>query len=760
MSKGSEEANAKGLPEKRGITPDPFSCLPLLMNPVSLCQQAFEYWTDATQRSTLFLDALRQRSNINVTHQNAETPTVLHFKYEMLLDGRTFVHPTNYHLVRIIPPEGIDTDSKKRPFIVFDPRAGHGPGIGGMKKESEIGNALMAGHPCYFVGFLPKPVPGQTVEHVCEAEAIFIARVLEQHPDAPKPCLIGNCQAGWQIAMVGAIYPELAGVFILAGAPLSYWGGLRQKSPMRYTGGMYGGTWVTAFANDLGNGQFDGAAIISNFEKMNPSNTYWKKAYNVYSRIDTEVPRFLEFERWWGSPVMLAGNEMQFIADSLFVGNRLSAARLRTSDGLRIDLRNIKSPILIFCSEGDDITPPQQALNWITDLYRTDDEVITGGQTIIYCLHHSIGHLGIFVSGSVASKEHHKFIQNIELIETLPPGLYEAVFVDKTGDTQHPDLAPGNYVLRFESRSLDDLRKIGVNTVEEDRCFLASKRISENSLGMYESYVSPWVRAVVTEQSAELIRQMHPIRVRFGMFSDKNPFMSLVAKGAQWSVENRRPVSEDNVFWKIQGLVSDNIVAVWDAYKDLRDSSVERFFFEFYGSKFVQSALGLRRSDVYSKSAGRDVDRERGIERRMHKLLKLATRGGLPEALARALLYVVRGGGGFDEREFAMLKQLCDASTMLPKMSQPELKSLLKLQHEILVLDEKNAMKTISLLLDSTTDAAAQEALSAIHTVIKAHGAFTSEERRRLQALETFFIPSHTTQRRRASDVQVFNKAE
>jgi hypothetical protein len=62
-------------------------------------------------------------------------------------------------------------DPKKRPFIVFDPRAGHGPGIGGMKHDSEIGVAMNAGHPCYFVGFLPEPVPGQTIEDVCRAEA-------------------------------------------------------------------------------------------------------------------------------------------------------------------------------------------------------------------------------------------------------------------------------------------------------------------------------------------------------------------------------------------------------------------------------------------------------------------------------------------------------------------------------------------------------------------------------------------------------------
>jgi hypothetical protein len=58
---------------------------------------------------------------------------------------------------------------------------------------------LKAGHPCYFVGFLPHPVPGQTIEDVCRAEAQFIAKVAELHPEADgKPALIGNCQAGWQ----------------------------------------------------------------------------------------------------------------------------------------------------------------------------------------------------------------------------------------------------------------------------------------------------------------------------------------------------------------------------------------------------------------------------------------------------------------------------------------------------------------------------------------------------------------------------------
>lgn len=33
-----------------------------------------------------------------------------------------------------------------------------------------------------------------------------------------------------------------------------------------------------------------------------------------------------------------------------------------------------------------------------------EDEIVAAGQTIVYCLHQSIGYLGIFVSGKVATK--------------------------------------------------------------------------------------------------------------------------------------------------------------------------------------------------------------------------------------------------------------------------------------------------------------------------------------------------------------------
>ena len=169
---------------------------------------------------------------------------------------------------------------------------------------------------------------------------------------------------------------------------------------MRYTGGLLGGCWLTALAGDLGNGTFDGAALVQNFENLNPANTLWTKQHDLYAKVDTEGPRYLGFEKWWGGHVLLNAEEMQWIVDNLFVGNRLATAEIVTRDGVRIDLRNIASPIVCFCSKGDNITPPPQALGWILDLYGSVEDIRANGQTIVYCVHDKVGHLGIFVSGA------------------------------------------------------------------------------------------------------------------------------------------------------------------------------------------------------------------------------------------------------------------------------------------------------------------------------------------------------------------------
>ena len=88
------------------------------------------YAVDFAQRSVLFWDTLRQRGNNFVEHVRKGSPPVLHFDYETVLDGRSLERAVNYALVRIVPPDGVKVDATRRPYIIIDPRAGHGPGIG------------------------------------------------------------------------------------------------------------------------------------------------------------------------------------------------------------------------------------------------------------------------------------------------------------------------------------------------------------------------------------------------------------------------------------------------------------------------------------------------------------------------------------------------------------------------------------------------------------------------------------------------------
>ena len=531
-----------------------------------LVASAVEYMVDAGQRSVLFLDIMRKRGDQYREHVAQTAPHVLHYAAELIMDGRKLDEPVNYALVHIIPPKDVEIDMNRRPFVVVDPRAGHGPGIGGFKSDSEIGVAMKAGHPCYFIGFLPEPMPGQTIERIARAEALFIEKVISRHPDADgKPCVIGNCQAGWAVMILASLRPELFGPLIIAGAPLAYWAGVHGKYPMRYSGGLLGGSWLTALTSDLGAGKFDGAWLVQNFENQNPSNTLWTKQYNVYSKVDSEADRYLEFERWWGGHVNLNAEEIQFIVDELFVGNNLAAGKIEMSDGQKVDLRNIRSPIVVFCSKGDNITPPQQALDWILDCYADVDDIRAYGQTIVYTVHETVGHLGIFVSGGIAKKEHAEFSSNIDLIDVLPPGLYEATFEAKGTETTHADLAVGNWVMRCEARTLDDIRAMGGNSPEDERRFAAAKRVSELNLAAYQKFVQPWVKNMVTPTMAEWARNMHPLRLQYEALSSQNPWMSAMKSVAEKVEENRKQVSKDNPFLAFQEQMSKQVVRALDS---------------------------------------------------------------------------------------------------------------------------------------------------------------------------------------------------
>ena len=205
-------------------------------------------------------------------------------------------------------------------------------------------------------------------------------------------------------------------------------------------------------------------------------------------------------------------NEIRWIVENLFVGNKLTRGEAFLNDGTHIDLTRIEAPVIVFASHGDNITPPQQALNWIADLYASVNELHAQGQVIIYTLHDSVGHLGIFVSAQVANKQHEQIGSVVKTIESLAPGLYEMLISkDQAG-----------YTVSFEARTIEDLLKLDDGR-EDEQEFAAVAGFSEWATKTYELTWQPLIRALVTPSVAEARKRWHPMRQQHDFFSHKNP---------------------------------------------------------------------------------------------------------------------------------------------------------------------------------------------------------------------------------------------
>src|SRR5207302_9086251 len=215
-------------------------------------------------------------------------------------------------------------------------------------------------------------------------------------------------------------------------------------------------------------------------------------------------------------------------------------------------------------SWGDNITAQQQALNWITDVYGSVDEIRVNEQTIVYCLHESIGHLGIFVSAGVAKRETAELASALDLIETLPPGLYEAVIEDTRPETPGLELVAGRYVIKFVPRTIDDILALDDGR-DDEQAFEVVKRVSEMNQGLYDTFASPLVKSMSSEGAARAIRALNPARMERTLFSDMNPWMHWVKSMAETVRASRRPAAADNPFVRVERQASERIERALDA---------------------------------------------------------------------------------------------------------------------------------------------------------------------------------------------------
>ncbi|MBI2747915.1 MAG: DUF3141 domain-containing protein [Burkholderiales bacterium] len=661
------------------------------------------YLTDFAQRTVLFLDTLLDRGNAYREHLEKGTPPLLKFDFETVLDGRDLKDRCNYALLHLLPPKNMPVNPTLRPVVVVDPRAGHGPGIGGFKFDSEVGVAMRAGHAVYFITFRPQPEEGQTLFTVMHAEARFIEEVIVRHPDCKaRPVVIGNCQAGWAMVALDATRPELFGPLIVVGAPLSYWAGASTLNPMRYSGAALGGSWLASLTADLGDDRFDGAHLVDNFERLNPANTLWNRYYKLWANVDTEAERFLDFEKWWGGFFRMTGAEIEAIVENLFVGNRLARGEVMDGDKA-INLRAITAPIVVFASRGDNITPVPQALDWIIDTWGDERAIAAAGRTIIYVLHESVGHLGIFVGGEIARKEHDQLVTSLDVIESLPPGLYEMKLEAKAGNEslRWEQLEPGDYTVHYEHRTMKDIQALNPEGRAEEALFSTIAKVSELNAMLYKTLVRPWVKMTATRPVADALGKMHPLRLQRDLFSDAFVLAPFIREQARQARANRVTVDDDHPLRQMEKKFDTQISEALNKFRDERDTAAMELARTLYGPLGLGAWFRPDAPDA-EKAQARALQE---LEVARQSVLGHITDGGFAEAVCRIVLAGMVSIGAFERRSFRLAKLLAKlpADTIGKTAAQTDWPALLRAQARITAVAPVEALNALEQLLPTPT---------------------------------------------------------
>jgi hypothetical protein len=411
--------------------------------------------------------------------------------------------------------------------------------------------------------------------------------------------------------------------------------------------------------------------------------------------VDTEPPRFLEFERWWGGFYLMNREEIEWITQNLFVGNKLWSGEVKSGAGRHFDLRELKVPIILFASMGDNITPPQQAFNWVADVYGSTDEIKARGQVIVGLLHEDIGHLGIFVSGKVAKKEHAQIVSVLKSIEALPPGLYGMEIAEEKGADGKPA-----YTVRFEERRLEEVSE-RLNRLKraDEKPFEAVEAVSDFNQRAYELFAQPLVQAMSNEYTAKLGREFHPLRFQRWAFSDLNPWLAWLKPAAAMVQAGRQALGPESPSRRVERMMSEMVSASLDYYRAMRDATSEATFFQTYGNLF-----GLYMADRREAEAGAQAVDPRELPF-VKEALASIEKGGYAEALTRvgALL-------GADDRQIPLaqielkVELVKDYAEYLPSLTPDQWRRTRGEQDIIVRYAREQAIETLPKLLDDRAD--------------------------------------------------------
>lgn len=291
--------------------------------------------------------------------------------------------------------------------------------------------------------------------------------------------------------------------------------------------------------------------------------------------------------------------------------------------------------------------------------------------------------------------------------------------------------------MRCELRTLDDLRAMGGNSPEDERRFATAKKVSEINLANYRTYVQPWVRAMVTPQMAEWMRNLHPLRVGYEIFGGQGPLMKTIAAEAETIREHRKPAAKSNPFLEAQASVSESIVNALDKWRDAQEALSEAMFLGTYGSPALQAAVGIDPNVNPSPRPEMSAEHRKALDARIAELKAKVPSGGLRECGIRALLYIGMTRGMVDERGLEALRRMRREDDEA-RLTLSQFKALVREQFFMLLLDQEAALAAIPKMLPHDMDAR-HAVFEAIREVLSAAGEISGETKTRLDRIAQLF---------------------
>jgi hypothetical protein len=311
-------------------------------------------------------------------------------------------------------------------------------------------------------------------------------------------------------------------------------------------------------------------------------------------------------------------------------------------------------------------------------------------------MHQNIGHLGIFVSGKVAKKEHAQIVEVLKSVEALPPGLYAMAIKEHKGAGGKVE-----YEVEFRERSLEEMagRLNRVGRVDE-KPFEAVEKLSEFNQSAYELFGRPFVQAMANEGTAEIAREFHPLRAQRWAVSSVNPWLAWLPSVAEAVKRERREVGPDHPARKAERFLSEAVSASFDQYREIRDATSEAAFFEIYGSMF---SLFLAETGAGAKGAAAPAD---ALELPVVKdALAAIGKGGFPEALTRTAALIGRKGPTVPLERVALKGELTkEYRDLLPDLALDQWRRIRGEQDIIVRYAPEQALATLPRLLADPAD--------------------------------------------------------